>query len=107
AELQEQIATAKSSRTVDEVMDLKEKAEEINAALRAAHDKLGGDQSLTDDGNRIRNAVCNPIRRVMNSLRDVPQTREIGLHLIDQVDLGFNCIYPKNKEKGFSWVVEQ
>jgi tetratricopeptide (TPR) repeat protein len=107
AELKEQIATAESRGLVSEVVDLKEEAEEIGAALGAAHDKLGGDQSLADDGNRVRNAVCNPIRRVVNALRDDSQTREIGLHLIEQVNLGFNCVYPKNREKGFPWVVEQ
>lgn len=107
AELTERIATAESRGLADEVFDLKEEAEEIGAALGAAHDKLGGDQGLGEDGNRVRNAVCNPIRRVMNALRDDMQTREIGLHLIDQVDLGFNCVYPKNREKGFPWVVEQ
>jgi predicted ATPase len=96
AELEEQIATAVSHGKVDEVIDLKEEVAGIVAALEAAHDKLGDDQSLMDDGDRVRNAVCNPIRTLRNLLRDDTQTREIGLHLIDQVALGYTCAYPKD-----------
>ncbi len=106
-ELDELIATAESHGLPGEATELKEEAEKIRKTVSAARDRLGNDRSLADDGNRIRKAVSNAISRVIKSLRNETKTREVGSHLHEQIDLGFNCVYARQRDKGVRWLVER
>jgi hypothetical protein len=102
-ELDELISYAKeseSSTRLDEIEELEKEKQFIDSELRKAKGFKGRVRNLGDGRNRVRNRVCNAIKRALKLIKQYDL--RLSEHLIKPVlNLGFTVSYAPRD--GMSW----
>lgn len=95
AEIEEQIAALRESTLptrLDEIEVLQHEREWISAELRKSRERTGEPRKLGDERNRVRNRVCNAIRRALDQIKKYDP--RLGEHLVRPVlNLGHTISY--------------
>ena len=103
-EIEELIATANesdSSTRLDEIEELDKEKKWITSELGKSKGLKGRKRQLGDDRNRVRNRVCNAIRRALQQIKDYDA--RLCDHLTKPVlNLGHNISYVPREAMSWS-----